>query len=109
MNTRSFNKTKGLKKKKEAKAKMVLKAFNCIKKGIKIQDKKLIGRGATISTIAHQKILYKSYLQKIIKLINKIPDVYGVNTAHSGKLIGLIVDKEKKFTELINNIEKEIP
>ena len=41
-------------------------------------------------------------------MIDKLPFVYGVNTAHSGKLIGLIVDREDKFNGLINNIERNI-
>ncbi len=108
INTLSFNKMKGLHKKKKAKENLVREAVAYIKKGLNLGNKELIGKGATISTIAHQKILYKPYLKTIINMIDKLPSVYGVNTAHSGKLLGLIVDREDNFNSLINDIERNI-
>lgn len=86
---------------KEAKVK---EALSLIREGIRLQDKKLIGKGATISSLAHQQVLPKEGLRKIREIIIAEENIYGINVAHSGSLIGILV--EPGFNE--NLIKKEI-
>ncbi len=109
MDTITFNNIEGLREKKKAKEKLVMEAVNYITRGIKTKNNDLIGKGATLSTIAHQRILYKDYLGKLLHLIDNKRGIYGINTAHSGNLIGIIVHKEGSYEKLIKSIRREIP
>jgi L-threonine kinase len=109
VNTMKFNCKKNLIKKKQLKESSVKKAVRYIEEGIKAGDKKLLGKGATISSIAHQKIAYKSYLSNILNLIEEVPGVYGINIAHSGTLIGILVEPDLSWDSLIDRIKKFNP
>jgi L-threonine kinase len=50
-----------------------------------------LGRAATISALAHQRILPKPELKKVIDLANKL-GACGVNVAHSGTVIGILFE-----------------
>lgn len=67
----------------------VLRAFHLIREGIRESSIFKIGEGATISALAHQNILRKPYLEKILKITTDLGGV-GVNVAHSGSVIGML-------------------
>lgn len=73
--------------------KKIKKAFELIKTGIRQNDIRKIGEGATISALCNQKILYKPELEKILDIGLKMGAV-GVNVAHSGGVIGILLDYE---------------
>jgi len=67
-----------------------LEALKLVKRGIKEQNIELIGKGATISALANQRVLFKPYLNLVIS-ISKGMGALGVNVAHSGTVIGVLL------------------
>lgn len=75
------------------------KALNHFEKGIIDKNLSEIGKAATVSALANQKIIHKKGLEDLIDTSIKFGG-YGVNVAHSGSVIGIIYndyrfDKEK--------------
>ena len=64
-------------------------SLSCIVTGIRDGDPEAVARGATISSLANQEILYKPQLEAVIKLAPVI-GAAGVNVAHSGTVIGML-------------------
>jgi L-threonine kinase len=95
-----------LNKKKEPE---VTEALHLVKYGIMEKDPEKIGRGATISSVANQEILYKPYLDKIIRLARDLKAM-GVNIAHSGTVMGiLLADTGPHPMELAEYLQKKYP
>ena len=105
INTLAFNNSDKIKSLKESKEQSVNQALKYILTGINTRSKKLIGQGITLSSLAHQEILPKTGLIKINDLISKYQQIYGLNIAHSGNLIGLFIEPGFKNKKLIKNIE----
>ncbi len=68
-------------------------AYELIKEGVAAANPVLIGKGATISALANQKILHKPHLEKFIIEGNKY-GALGVNVAHSGTVAGVMFDMD---------------
>ncbi len=94
VDTLNFNSRRDLKSLNRHKAKIVDKAYRLIQNGITISDKKLIGKGATLSSIANQSIIHKPGLKDLIDILKKEKGFLGVNTAHSGTVIGIMIENE---------------
>jgi L-threonine kinase len=105
VDTINFNRRYDLPRLNSDKEGVIQEAIGLIRAGIKTKNLKFIGQGATLSSLAHQSILYKPNLEKIIYLTEKIDGVYGVNIAHSGTLIGLIIEKDLPEGDLLTNIK----
>ncbi len=99
-----FNHQHNLKTLKLTKEAEVKRALTLLREGIKTQNNKLIGQGVTLSSLAHQQVLPKEGLESIQEIIIKVENIYGMNIAHSGSLLGLLV--EPGFNS--NSIKKEI-
>lgn len=65
-------------------------ALELVKAGISGKDPVLLGRGATLSALVNQRILPKPCLEELIDFTSK-HGVYGVNAAHSGTVVGVLV------------------
>jgi L-threonine kinase len=78
-------------------------AFKALETGFKNNDLKLIGEACTISSLANENIHKKEYLNEIIK-ISESYGAYGVNIAHSGTVIGIILDKDMDIYKLKQKI-----
>lgn len=77
--------------------------------GLKKGDASLIGEAATLSARAHQVVLPKPQLEKVIGLAKKVGAV-GVNVAHSGTVIGVLLEREKQdMSEVISFFLKHLP
>lgn len=100
VDTVKFNQRKDLKDLKAKEQLSFLESYELIKEGIKTGNPVLIGKGATISSLANQHILPKKCLEKIILFGNDCGAV-GVNVAHSGTVIGILFGEEK-----VNDLEK---
>lgn len=83
------------------------KALQLIKKGIKEENYQLIGQGTIISSLAHQAILKKNNLDKLVKIITEKKEVYGVNIAHSGTVIGVLIKNNFKSKKIIKEIKDQ--
>jgi len=67
-------------------------ALELLKEGLKTGNTTLIGKAATISSVANDEVLKKPNLKAIIDCAVKAGAV-GVNVAHSGTVIGILIDR----------------
>lgn len=89
VDTLYFNQRHDLQKLNEANECQVHEAVNLICKGLATKDISLIGKGATISALVNQNILFKPHLEDIIA-IGLSWGAVGVNIAHSGTVVGVL-------------------
>ena len=66
-------------------------ALAAVREGLRRGNLADIGYGATLSARVHQRILYKPQLEAVIGLAREV-GALGVNVAHSGTVIGLLLD-----------------
>lgn len=107
IDTLHFNKRHDLKELNQANECQVRQALDLISKGLATKDISLIGKGATISALANQKILFKPYLEEIIA-IGLSWGAVGVNIAHSGTVVGVLfpINKLSNCPSCIEEINK---
>ena len=55
----------------------------------------MVGRGATISAEAGQRVLFKSQLPRVKEFADSVGAV-GVNVGHSGTIIGILLDARER-------------
>ncbi len=96
VDTITFNNNLDLTRIKNEKQLDFNEAYELIKEGLVSANPVLIGKGATISALANQKILPKPQLEKMIIEGNKY-GALGVNVAHSGTVAGVLFDKSMLF------------
>lgn len=108
IDTIDFNAQPELSSLNRSKESLVEEALRLVKQGIRLNDPKSLGRGATLSSLAHQAILYKPGLNQLLELIKDIDLVYGINIAHSGTLIGILINPKYPAQKLVVNICKNI-
>jgi len=70
------------------------KAFFLVKSGIVQDDYRMLGAGTILSARVNQGYLFKPQLEKVISAAAALK-AYGVNVAHSGTLISVLVDNEQ--------------
>lgn len=109
INTKDFNKNIDLKRLNEINHKKIKSAYELIKRGIKNNNTELIGRAATLSSLANQNILIKPKLEELIDQLENKNGFLGVNIAHSGTIIGILIKNKKFSDEIISIIKKGFP
>ncbi|MFH1485504.1 MAG: GHMP kinase [Chloroflexota bacterium] len=67
-------------------------ALELVHQGIASRDPSLVGRGASISALLNQRVLYRRQLDRVIAFGDSVGAV-GVNVAHSGTVIGVLIDR----------------
>lgn len=87
-------------------------AFDQLKQGINKQDWNIIGEAAIRSGKINQRYLFKPELEEIISIADQ-NNAYGVCVAHSGTVVGLLLNHEEKFVSqvekaLLTNISKPV-
>ena len=75
-------------------------ALAALRAGLAAGDLTLVGQAATISARAHQAILFKPALEAVIALARQVGGL-GVNVAHSGTVMGLLLDPRRSDTPAI--------
>lgn len=85
---------------------IINKSFNLLEEGLIKDDLKLIGQACTLSSMANENIHKKPYLDEIIEVSNKM-DAYGVNIAHSGTVIGILIDNKIDHERLISYLKEK--
>ena len=70
-------------------------ALELVRSGIVNCDPDLVGRGASISARSGQQVLYKPELPQVMDFAEDVGAV-GVNVAHSGTLIGVLLDARRR-------------
>lgn len=109
VDTLEFNAKKDLGVLNAKKEQEVVKALAYVREGIAEKDPEKIGRGTTISAKANQEILFKPQLEDIIKLSKQFKAM-GVNVAHSGTVIGiLLAEIGVHVMEAAEYIQKKFP
>ncbi|MCC0783886.1 cobalamin biosynthesis protein [Clostridioides sp. ES-S-0108-01] len=71
---------------------IIKKSFAILEEGLKNDNLSLVGEACTLSSLANENIEKKEYLNEIIKVSKKY-GAYGVNIAHSGTVLGILIDK----------------
>lgn len=73
-------------------------ALDRIRAGLADGDARLIGEGATLSSLANQAVLPKPQLDSVLSL-GRAAGALGVNVAHSGTVLGLLFAEDAKRIE----------
>lgn len=81
-------------------------ALEMVRQGLKSGDTRLIGEAATLSSITHQSVLFKPQLDKVLQLA-KEAGAAGVNIAHSGTVIGVLLERRKQDKVDISNFLRQ--
>jgi L-threonine kinase len=89
VDTLEFNRRSDLAALNAAKEREIRQAVDLLSRGLAAGDCALIGRAATISALANQAILAKPSLPAVAAIAARHGAV-GVNTAHSGTVIGVL-------------------
>lgn len=106
VDTISFNKRRDLAILHRVNQDLIKEAYFLVKEGIKKRNPKLIGMGATISSLCNQIILYKPELSRVITLSRKM-GAFGLNVAHSGSVIGVLLPFDfSRIDQLEDEIKK---
>ena len=71
------------------------KALELVRRGIQNRDPALVGQGATISAEAGQQVLEKPQLLRVKTFVQTVGAV-GVCVAHSGTVIGVLLDARQR-------------
>ena len=100
LNTMRIRKAPNYRKIKLQNKEIIKISFNLLEEGIKNNDLYSIGKASTFSSLANENIHKKEGLDKIIE-ISKNYGAYGVNIAHSGTVVGILIDKSMNDTRLI--------
>lgn len=82
---------------------IIKRSFTILEEGLKSDNLSLVGEACTLSSLANENIEKKEYLSEIIKISKKC-GAYGVNIAHSGTVIGILIDKfmdDKKIIDVL--------
>ncbi|MBC7325676.1 MAG: GHMP kinase [Moorella sp. (in: Bacteria)] len=84
-----FNQRSDLMALNQAKEDKVRRAVALVREGLARGRAELIAQGATLSALANQAILYKPELETLLELAIR-SGALGVNTAHSGTVVGIL-------------------
>ena len=75
-------------------------SFDLLDEGLLKNDLNLIGRACTYSGLANENIHKKPFLKEIIEISDRF-GCYGVNIAHSGTVIGVLMHKKMDDKRII--------
>ena len=81
------------------------KCFNLLEKGLREKNLSLIGQACTLSSLANENIHRKPYLEEIIEISNNM-GAYGVNIAHSGTVVGILMDNQMDHERVIRQLKE---
>ncbi len=74
------------------------RAVSLIEDGLRRGDPGRIGRGATLSAVANQQVLFNPHLDAVLQL-SREANAVGVNVAHSGAVIGMLFTDDAMLVE----------
>ncbi|MDW7675730.1 MAG: hypothetical protein SCK28_14470 [Bacillota bacterium] len=109
VDTLMFNCRPELQQLNRAKEKEIRASLELVKAGVREQNVKKVAQGATISSLAHQRVLYKPHLEAVLDLA-MAHQAIGINIAHSGTTIGILFEGEVLPSEtLLTKLKQQIP
>ncbi|EMM4083076.1 L-threonine kinase [Shigella flexneri] len=75
-------------------------AWEKIQQACETDNPRRMGEAATLSAIASQHLLPKPGFDALLALVEEC-DLYGINVAHSGSVVGLMLDRERHDIEYL--------
>lgn len=90
---------------KKQNSEVIKEAFSILEDGIRTNNLSLVGRACTLSSLANENIDKKPGIKEIIE-ISQNYGAYGVNIAHSGTVVGILIDKFMIDTKLIQRLKE---
>jgi len=78
--------------------------YQCYMSAVKEKSLLRLGAAATHSAILNQEILPKPYFSELMKL-RQYHQWLGVNVAHSGSVVGIMVEKSEKIPTVLESIK----
>ena len=106
LDTKSIRMTPNYKTYKMQNKEIIKKSFELLDEGLAKNDLNLIGKACTYSGLANENIHKKPFLEKIIDISDKY-GCYGVNIAHSGTVIGILMHREMDDIRLIEYLRED--
>lgn len=100
LDTKSIRMTPNYKMYKLQNKQIIEESFSLLDQGLAKNDLSLVGKACTYSSLANENIHKKPFLKEIIEVSNKF-GCYGVNIAHSGTVVGILMDKEMDDNRII--------
>lgn len=76
------------------------RAWQTLQRACAKNDAALLGEAATLSAIASQALLQKPAFNTLLNLVERF-DLYGLNVAHSGSVVGLFLDSARHDVEAV--------
>ena len=107
LDTKSIRMTPNYRMYKMQNKEIIKKSFSLLDEGLDKNDLSLVGKACTYSSLANENIHKKPFLKEIIEISDKF-GCYGVNIAHSGTVIGILMDKEmddKRVIQYLRDIQ----
>lgn len=87
-------------------AHMLDNAWRLLQQACVENDAARLGEAATLSAIASQALLPKPAFPALLKLVERC-DLYGLNVAHSGSVVGLLLNSQRHDVESVRRELKE--
>ena len=84
----------------------VEEAIGLVREGICEQDPWIVGRGASISALASQKVMYKPKLSEVIEFA-ETANAAGVNVGHSGTIMGVLLDARERRGKAVFHMARD--
>jgi L-threonine kinase len=95
VDTLCFNRREDLQRLNREKEPQVVQALAMVREGLIKQDVSLLARGATLSALANQTVLFKPQLNDMLDIALSC-GAAGVNVAHSGTVVGILFPSAKQ-------------
>ena len=84
-------------------------ALDLVREGLARGDARLLGRGASLSAEASQQVLFKPRQPEVVRFAETVNAV-GVNVAHSGVVIGVLLDaRERRGRSVFRQARQAFP
>ena len=107
LDTKSIRMTPNYRMYKMQNKEIIKESFSLLDEGLARNNLSLVGKACTYSSLANENIHKKPFLKEIIEISDKF-GCYGVNIAHSGTVIGILMDKEmddKRVIQYLRDIQ----
>ena len=105
LNTMKIRNTPSYKEIKLQNRAIIKESFYLLEEGIRSNNLSIIGKACTLSSIANENIDKKFGLSEIIE-ISKNYGAHGVNVAHSGTVVGILIDEHMNDIKLIDKLKE---
>lgn len=105
LDTKSIRMTPNYKMYKVQNKEIIKKSFEMLDEGLLKQDLNLVGKACIYSGLANENIHKKPFLKEIIRISDDF-ECYGVNIAHSGTVIGILMHREMDDKKIIKHLQE---